>query len=57
MADRVEFTWSNWKPTFSMDLDSVYKSIWLGWWLITWCVPPHRKWWEIRDFKILLMPD
>jgi len=22
---------------WQIDLDSYYRSIWLGWWLITWC--------------------
>jgi hypothetical protein len=33
----------NWKYPllFSIDLKSSYKSIWLGWWLITWTTFPN----------------
>lgn len=57
MPERIEFSWRNWRPTFSVDLDSFYKSIWLGWFLIVWCVPPGNKWWQIEDFSVSLMPD
>ncbi len=29
----------NWRypPIFAADFKSTYKSLWLGWWLVTWC--------------------
>lgn len=47
-------------PTgWGMDLDSYYKSIWLGWWLITW-----RSEWDNatqdflpKDISVSFMPS
>lgn len=47
-------------PIFSVDFDSVYKSLWLGWWLIIWRVEPDWKLthsWPIAEFIICFRPE
>lgn len=39
---------------FGVDLKSHYKSIWMGWWLVTWCSP--WEWWRIEDVHIAFQP-
>ena len=43
------------EPIFSIDLKSPIKSIWIGWWLVTWSNPVGGYWWEIVDFDISWM--
>jgi len=42
-----------WPPFFSIDTKSNIKSIWLGWWLITWSWDGE----DITDFSIDFIPD
>jgi hypothetical protein len=43
MNKRMRITRSWWPPFFGIDLKSYYRSIWIGWWLITWCEDaPHN---------------
>lgn len=37
---------------FSYDLKSTYKSVWIGWWLITWCDFPRK----FSEFSIVFRP-
>lgn len=37
------------------DLHSFYKSIWLGWWLVTWCIPPYNTY-KPEEFSIHFQP-
>ena len=37
---------------FGLDLESTYKSLWLGWWLITWTWDEY----EIGSFSISFQP-
>ena len=41
---------------FALDLDwrSTYKSLWLGWWLITWRIERHP--WRVRELSIEFQP-
>jgi hypothetical protein len=39
-------------PIFGVDLESYYRSIWLGWWLITWCNDPR----PFSEFSITFAP-
>ncbi len=40
---------------WGMDLKSTYKSIWLGWWLVTWRIG-NRDRDLIKDFSIRFQP-
>ena len=42
---------SYWWPIFFHEFKSTYKSIWLGWLLITWRVDPD--WWLLRIWPIV----
>lgn len=37
---------------FTYDLDSFFKSVWIGWWLITWCNEPRK----FSEFNISFHP-
>lgn len=39
---------------FGLDWRSTYKSLWLGWWLITWTIERHP--WRIRDLSMEFQP-
>jgi len=51
------------KPMFSIDLKSAFKSIWLGWWLITWATGQDENdesqfpFWPLIDLDISYYPN
>lgn len=42
------------KFMFGLDWRSTYKSLWLGWWLVTWTIERHP--WRIRDLSVEFQP-
>lgn len=63
LDDKDKITFSqipHYWPIFSADFDSLIKSLWLGWWLITWSVNPdwwHTRSWPITEFSIDFRPE
>lgn len=55
LSDQVMFLGVDWAYPFlwGIDLKSTYKSLWLGWWLVTWTYDDG----SIGDFNISFQPD
>ena len=58
LARRGEFKVFPERYPFMLGLDwrSTYKSLWLGWWLVTWRVERWRWHFRILDFSVTFQP-
>ena len=52
--EEIEFSPESYPFALGLDWRSTYKSLWLGWWLITWRIERHP--WRVRELNIVFQP-